>query len=120
MSEKQAIWTLIIGAMVIMFFLYLITPWAVLCLPIAVFICIGVEELNSMMKENKELKIKQEETKDLLDSSKRELAKSYSKNSELRYKIQELENEVEELKKDPTEEIRQLELNAEKEILGDA
>jgi len=120
MSEKQATWVFVIAGLLFVAFMYLINPWSLLSIPLVIFGTIVIEERSSIIKENKELKVQLAERQDLLDSTRNQLTKSKSNNSGLRSKVRELENEIEKITKDPNEEIRKLELNAEKEILGNA
>lgn len=120
MSEKQENWIIVIGGLIFLVFMYWINPWLPLSLPVVIFVAIMIEEhsLNKKRAIDSELKLK--EANERIDFLQDELSDSKSCNRSLRQLLREREMEIQKLTRDPAAEMKQIELNAEKEITGGA
>jgi hypothetical protein len=120
MSEKQENWIIVIGGLIFLVFMYWINPWLPLLLPVAIFVAIMIEEHSLRKKRAIDSELKLKEANERIDFLQDELSDSKSCNRSLRQLLREREMEIQKLTRDPAAEMKQIELNAEKEITGGA
>ena len=116
MSEKQWIWILVIGGLFFCTFVYLMNPWFLLSVPIAIIVPAMIDEHSSRKERIRELELKLKEADERTDFLRTELSESESCNKTLRRELQFQKKEIQKLTRDPAAEMKQIELNAEKEI----
>ena len=120
MSEKQENWIIVIGGLIFLVFMYWINPWLPLSLPFVIFVAIMIEEHSLRKKRAIDSELKLKEANERIDFLQDELSDSKSCNRSLRQLLREREMEIQKLTRDPAAEMKQIELNAEKEITGGA
>ena len=120
MSEKQENWIIVIGGLIFLVFMYWINPWLPLSLPVVIFVAIMIEEHSLRKKRAIDSELKLKEANERIDFLQDELSDSKSCNKSLRQLLREREMEIQKLTRDPAAEMKQIELNAEKEITGGA
>jgi hypothetical protein len=120
MSEKQENWIIVIGGLIFLVFMYWINPWLPLSLPVVIFGAIMIEEHSLRKKRAIDSELKLKEANERIDFLQDELSDSKSCNRSLRQLLREREMEIQKLTRDPAAEMKQVELNAEKEITGGA
>lgn len=120
MSEKQENWIIVIGGLIFLVFMYWINPWLPLSLPVVIFVAIMIEEHSLRKKRAIDSELKLKEANERIDFLQDELSDSKSCNRSLRQLLREREMEIQKLTRDPAAEMKQIELNAEKEITGGA
>ena len=120
MSEKQENWIIVIGGLIFLVFMYWINPWLPLSLPVVIFVAIMIEEHSLRKKRAIDSELKLKEANERIDFLQDELSDSKSCNRSLRQLLREREMEIQKLTRDPAAEMKQIELNAVKEITGGA
>jgi biopolymer transport protein ExbB/TolQ len=120
MNETVVEWLIALVFLGLFFLLIWMCPWLLLAIPFVIYILMINDKYDSLLKSNKELKKEHSETQESLDFYLTEISDLESRNRELRHRLHELKNEIEEIEKDSEAEIRQTELDAEREITGGA
>ncbi len=121
MSDNYEKWIIIIGSILLVLFLTWMNPWLLLIIPVTILAMMAFDDsaVVSRDKEIAELKFQIEKKDESIESIQEELSDARKFNRQLKHELAQLYRELESIK-NPDAEIRQAELDAEREITGGA